>query len=189
MILSQWHEDVSVKHRAVLAMREQYAQLCYKASRRTTFYCCHIVLYVADSVDSSWSSPVEGPAMEALHAMVSHDSYCQKLLESDTVDSQTFQEVLTALEPCAQLTFGACLARLATHHWDLAASKARESTVKGKESALRGGVEPGSRLVPPDKLVTICRRIQEAVLVGFLFVHRMSSPHIASLSVRHTTCF
>ncbi|KAL0054762.1 hypothetical protein WJX82_002004 [Trebouxia sp. C0006] len=63
-----------------------------------------------------------------------------------------------------QLTFGACWARLATQHWELAVGKARKSTVFGKESAPGGGVEPGSRLVSPDILVTICRHIQAAVL-------------------------
>ncbi len=174
---------------SVLAVSKQYAQLRFKASRQTTFDCFHVVLYVADSVDSSWSPLVEGPAVEALHAMVSHDTYCQKLLESNTVDSQTFWDVLSALLPSAQLTFGACLARLATQHWDLAASKGRESTVKGKESAPRGGVESGSRLVSRDIMVTICSRIQEAVLVGFLFVHRMSSLHVAFLSVRRAAYF
>ena len=176
--------------RSVLAISEQYAQLLFKVPRKTTFDCFHFVLYVADSVDSSWSSLVEGPAVEALHAMVSHDTYCQKLLESDMGHSHTFQEVLSALvQPSAQLTFGACLARLATHHWDLAANKARESTAQAKESVLRGGTETGSRLVPPDVLIMICSRIQEAVLVGFLFIHRVSSPHTAFLSARCTAYF
>ena len=115
---------------------------------------------------------------------MSHDTYCQKLLESDTVDSQTFRDVLSCLLPSSELTFGACLARLATQHWDLAATKARESTSKGKESAPRGDVEPGSRLVPQDIRDTICSCIQEAVLVGFLLIHRVSFLHVAFLSVR-----
>ena len=135
-------------------------------------------------MDSPWSSLVEGPAVEALHAMVSHNTYCKKLLESDTVDSQTFRDVLSCLLPSSELTCGACLARLATHHWDLAASKAQESTSKGKESAPRSGVEPGSRLVPKDIRDIICSCIQEAVLVGCFFIHRVSSLHVAFLSVR-----
>ncbi|DBA88769.1 TPA: hypothetical protein ACH3X1_004186 [Trebouxia sp. C0004] len=119
---------------------------------------------IVDIIDSSWSSLVEGPAVEALHAIVSHDTYCQKLLESHTVQSHTFPEVLSALVQSAQLTFGACLARLATQYWDLAASKARESTATAKRSAPRGGVESGSRLVPQDVLIMICGCVQEAVL-------------------------
>ena len=141
------------------------------------FDCVHIMLYVADSVDSPWCSLVEGPAVEALHAMVSHDKYCQKLLECDTVDSQTFRDVLSALLPSSELTFGACLARLATQHWDQAASKGSESTVKGKDSAPRGVVEPGSSLVPQDIRVTICSSVHKAVLVGFLFIHYVSFLH------------
>jgi len=148
------------------------------------------VLYVADIIDSPWSSLVERSAVEALHAMVSHDSYCQKLLESGTVDSETFQGVLPCLADRRwQLTFGACWARLATQHWELAVGKARKSTVFGKESAPGGGVEPGSRLVSPDILVTICRHIQAAVLVGFLFMHHMSPLPIAFLSVRCAAYF
>ena len=113
---------------------------------------------------------MEGPAVEAFYAMVSHDTYCQKLLESDTVDSQIFRDVLSALLPSSKPTFCACLACLATQQWDLVASKGRESTVKGKESAARGGAESGSMLVAPDVLITICWRIQEAVLVDLLSV-------------------
>jgi hypothetical protein len=149
----------------VLATSQQYVQLCHEVLRQATFNCSHTVLCVADSIDSPWSS-VEGPAVEALHAMVSHDIYCQKLLESDTIDSYTFQDVLVALTPSAQLTFGACLARLATHHWDLAANRARGSSAKATESAPRG-VEPGSRLLFQSTLFKICRHIKEAVLVGF----------------------
>ncbi len=169
----------------MLAISEQYAQLRYKALRQATCNCSHIVLCVADSIDSTWSSLVEGPAVEVLHAMFSHDTYCQKLLESDTVDSQTFQDVMSALLPSAQLTFGACLARLATKHWDLAASKAWESSAKAKEPAARGA-EAGSRLVFQGTLIMICSHIQEAVLVGLLFIHRVSSPHVAFFSVRCT---
>ncbi len=171
----------------MLARSEQCAQLRYKASKRSTFICSHIVLYVADIIDSTWSSLVEGPAVEALHAMVSHNTYCRKLLESDTVDSQTFQEVLSCLLRSAQLTFGACLACLAIQHWDLAASKARESKVKAKESAPRGA-ESGSRLVYQGTLITICSHIQEAVLVGSLFIHLGSSrpPHSCLCVAQHT---
>jgi len=166
------------------ACNEPEVYTVIKALRQAACNCSLIVLCVADSVDSPWSSLVEGPAVEALHAMVSHDKQFQKLLESDTVDSQTFRDVLCCLLPSSELTFGACLARLATQHWDLAASKGRESIVKGKESAPRGVVEPGSRLVPQDIRVTICSSIQEAVLVGFLFIHCISSLHVAFLSVR-----
>ncbi len=123
------------------------------------------------------------------HAMVSHDTYCQKLLESDTLDPETFQEVLSTLLPSAQLTFGACLARLATHHWDLAATKAKESTVFSKESAPRGVVEPGSRLVYQDTLLAICSQIQEAVLVRSLFIHlghASCPPHSCLCVAQHT---
>ncbi len=69
---------------------------------------------------------MERSAVEALHAMVFHDSYCQKLLESGTVNLEIFQEVLPCLADRRwQLTFGACLARLATQHWELAVGKAR----------------------------------------------------------------
>ena len=114
------------------------------------------MISVADIIDSPWSCLVERSVVEALHAMVSHNAYCQKLLESDTVDPKTFQEVLSTLLPSGQLTFGACLAHLATQHWDLAG----------------GGAESGSRLVDQGTLITICSHIQEAVLVGFLFIHR-----------------
>ncbi|KAL0055193.1 hypothetical protein WJX82_008561 [Trebouxia sp. C0006] len=39
-------------------------------------------LLVVDIVDSTWSSLVEGPAVEALHAMVSHDTYCHHIQEA-----------------------------------------------------------------------------------------------------------
>lgn len=123
------------------------------------------MLYVADSVGSSWSSQVDGPAVEALYAIVSHNTYCQKLLESNTVDSETFSEVLFALSLSAQFTFEACLARLATHHWDMAASKARESGTKAREPAPRGA-EAGSRLMSQGTLMAICDHLQVAVVVG-----------------------
>ncbi len=174
----------------MLAISEQYVQLRHKASRQTT-NCFRIVSYVADIVDSTWSSLVEGPALEALHAMVSHDTYCQKLLESDTLDPEIFQEVLSTLLPSAQLTFGACLARLATQHWDPAATKAREATVFSKESAPRGVVEPGSRLVYQDTLMAIGSHIQEAVLVSSFFIHLGAScpPQVLAIGFCEcTTC-
>ncbi len=90
--------------------------------------------------------------------------------------------------PSAQLTFGACLARLATQHWDPAATKAREATVFSKESAPRGVVEPGSRLVYQDTLMAICSHIQEAVLVSSFFIHLGAScpPHSCLRVAQHT---
>lgn len=102
----------------------------------------------------------------ALHAIVSHAPYCQELLECSLIsvhsmsDGGHIQNVLSALEPCARLTFGACLACLASQHWDLAAEKAAGKLV---------------RLIPEDTLITICGCIQEAVLVRFLFIHQLAS--------------
>lgn len=124
---------------------------------------------IAESVGSNALRPlvplVEVWAVAALHAIVSHKAYCQELLECDLISVHTIldgvhiQEVLSALEPCAQLTFGACLACLATRHWDLAAQQAAMLV----------------RLMPENTLIMICSRIQEAVLVGFLFIHLVSS--------------
>ena len=117
---------------------------------------------------------VEVWGVAALHAIVSHEAYCQELLECDLISVHTMsdgghlQDVLCALEPCAQLTFGACLACLASRHWDLAAKKTAGKLV---------------RLIPEGTLITICSRIQEAVLVGFLFIYLVSSLHTAFLSV------
>ena len=52
---------------------------------------------------------------EVLHAIVSYDHYCKQLLESGMQNE--FMRMLRVLEswPAAQLTFAACLARLAVH--------------------------------------------------------------------------
>ncbi|DBA88754.1 TPA: hypothetical protein ACH3X1_004172 [Trebouxia sp. C0004] len=97
---------------------------------------------------------VEVWAVVAFHAIVSHEAYCQLLLEHDvisihTTDGVRIQNVLSALEPSAKLTFGACLACLATRHWDLAAQKTARKLV---------------RLIHEGTLITICSSIQEAVL-------------------------
>ncbi|KAL0031912.1 hypothetical protein WJX79_004744 [Trebouxia sp. C0005] len=63
----------------------------------------------------------------------------------------------------SQFTFEACLARLATHHWDMAASKARESGTKAREPAPRGA-EAGSRLMSQGTLMAICDHLQVAVV-------------------------
>jgi len=109
-------------------------------------------------------------AVVAFHAIVSHEAYCQLLLERDVIsrDAAHIQNALSALEAPAKLTFGACLAYLATHHWDLAAKNPASKLV---------------RLIPEDTLIMICSSIQEAVLVGFLFIHCVSSLHSAFLSV------
>ena len=110
-------------------------------------------------------------AVAAFHAIVSHEAYCQLLLEHDLIspDSVHIQNVLlSALGVSAKLTFGACLACLATQHWDLAAKNPASNMV---------------RLIPEDTLITICSSIQEAVLVGFLFIRLVSSLHFALLSV------
>ena len=135
-------------------------------------------MLIADSAGSRMLRPlvplVEVWAVAALHAIVSHEAYCQELLECDLISVDTMsdgghlQDVSSALEPSAQLTFGACLACLASRHWDLAAQKAARKLV---------------RLIPEGTLVTICRRIQEAVLVRFLFIHLVSSLHVTTLSV------
>ena len=109
-------------------------------------------------------------AVVAFHAIVSHEAYCQLLLKRDVIsrDAAHIQTALSALEPSAKLTFGACLAYLATHHQDLAAKNPASKLV---------------RLIPEDTLIMICSSIQEAVLVGFLFIHCVSSLHFAFLSV------
>ncbi|KAL0054663.1 hypothetical protein WJX82_000665 [Trebouxia sp. C0006] len=90
-------------------------------------------------------------AVVAFHAIVSHEAYCQLLLKRDVIsrDAAHIQNALSALEPSAKLTFGACLAYLATHHRDLAAKNPASKLV---------------RLIPEDTLIMICSSIQEAVL-------------------------
>lgn len=129
-------------------------------------------MLIVDSAGSNMLRPlvplVEVWGVEALHAIVSHDIYCQEMLECNLIcvpimsDGVYNRDVLIALEPCAQLTFGACLACLASRHSDLAAKNTTMPV----------------RLLPEDTLIMICSSIQEAVLVGFLFHRLMSSmPH------------